>query len=189
MKKLIIASAITAGLFGASVSHADTVSQMIDTWDERSYAQAKLGFVDLGTSDDGIGVTGTFGMEAPEIYKDLAFEVDVLMTVVDGETTYPSSFGNTKVEASAFGFGGYAVANYRELPVDGLTPFFRLGLAYTSLDVTASNSVASADGEDDSFGLAYGLGLKYDLGNNLEALVGYTDTDVEVFNAGIGYRF
>lgn len=195
MKKILIVSAITAGMFGASVAQADTVSDLLNGWEDRSYAQAKLGFVDLGTNDDAIGVTGTFGLEAPSINKNLSFEIDVMKTLTDGESTYPSAFGSTKIEASAFGFAGYAVATYKELPVDGLAPYFRLGLAYTSIEVSAGNDLVSVDGETDGFGIGYGIGLKYDMGaqsaglKDFEVLVEFNSTDVDVLSAGVGYRF
>lgn len=193
MKKLIIASAVAAGMFGASLAQADTfagtVSHMADTWDERSYAQAKLGFVDLGTDDDGIGLTGTFGMDASEIHENLSFEVELMTTVVDGETTYQSSVGDAKVEASAFSLGGYAVGTFEQFAVAEIVPYARVGLAYTSVDMKASNSVASASGDDSDIGLGIGVGLKYEFADKLHGLVEFNSTDVDVMNAGIGYRF
>jgi opacity protein-like surface antigen len=195
LKKILIISAATAAMFGASIAQADMTAGLLDNWEDRSYAQAKLGFVDLGTSDDGMALTATAGLEAPSIHESLSFEVDVMKTLTDGESTYPSAFGSTKVEASAFGVGAYAVSTYKELPIEGLEPYFRLGLAYTSVDVSASNNLVSASGEASEFGIAYGAGLKYDLGAHVDALenvgvlVDFTSTEVDSMSLGVDYRF
>ena len=46
MKKLLIASAVTAGFLGSAVAHAD-VSTVLDGWQDRAYGQAKIGTTDM----------------------------------------------------------------------------------------------------------------------------------------------
>ena len=130
-----------------------------------------------------------YGLEAHQIHPLLSFEVELMKTLTDGESTYPSVYGNTKVEASAFGFGGYAVASYDQLPIENLVPYVRLGLAYTSVDVSAGNSLVNVSGEASDFGLAYSLGLRYEINSQFGALVDFTSTEVDVLNAGIQYNF
>ncbi|WP_166263535.1 outer membrane beta-barrel protein [Marinobacter caseinilyticus] len=186
MKKLIITSLATATLLGASSVQAKfNVDTILTNWEERSYAQAKPGFADVGLADSALTLTATAGLKTPSIHPNLAFEADLLTTIVDGESSFSTPVGNTTVKASVFGLGGYAVGNYYDLPVENLVPFVRAGLAYTSVDI--SSSYASASGS--SFGLGLGVGLRYSVDNRLNAIVDFTSTDVDVFSAGVQYSF
>lgn len=182
MKKIVWGS-VVAGIMSASVAQAETA--FLENWESRSYAQAKLGFADVGTSDDAIAFTGIFGLKTPDIHPMFSVEVELMKTLVDGETSITTLYGTSKVEVSAFGLGAYAVASYDQLPVENLVPYVRLGLAYTSAE--ASSGGYSADGSE--FGLGFSIGLRYDINEKIGVLVDYTSTEADILNAGIQYNF
>ena len=135
-------------------------------------------------------VTGVAGLRTPSIHPVLSFEADLTLSLTDAESSHSSSVGTTTVEASAFSMGAYAVASYEDFPIENLTPFARLGLAYSSVDVTASNSVASADGEDSEFGIGFSGGLRYTFNEQWAAVADYTSvSDIDVLNIGVQYDF
>lgn len=191
MKKTAIASAmIIATGFAATSAHAqDSATKLLDNWEERSYAQAKLGFADLGLNDDAMTLTGTYGLKMAHVHPQLSVEADVFFTLADAESEVSSSFGTTKAEASTFGFAGYLVGTYDQLSIEKLKPYVRVGLGYTSADVEVSNSMASASGDDSEFGLAYGIGARYDFTDNLGVLVEYNETEFDFMNVGVHYGF
>lgn len=190
MKKIIIASAVSAGLLGSAVAHAD-MSTILDNWQDRAYAQAKVGTTDiLGLDDNALTVTGVAGLNTPSIHPMLSFEADLTFTLADAESTYPSSVGSTKIEASAFSLGGYAVASYDKLPIENLTPFVRAGLAYTSVDVSASNGVASVDGDDSEIDLGLSAGVRYQINDQFGVVADYTTvSELDTLNLGVQYNF
>jgi len=189
LKKLLIASAVSASLLTSAVAHAETAS-ILDNWEQNAYAQVKVGMTDMGLSDDATTVTGVVGLNTPSIHPMLSFEADLTFTVADAESAYPSSIGTTTVEASAFSIGGYAVANFNQLGIENLTPFARIGLAYTSVDVTASNSYASASGDDSEFDLGLGAGLRYQMTDQFSAMVDYsTVSELDTLNLGVQFTF
>lgn len=189
MKKLLIASAITAGIFTAGVAQAETNS-ILDNWQERSYAQVKMGITDLGLSDDAITITGVAGLKTPSIHPMLSFEADATFTIADAETSVSGSWGTSKVEASAFSLGGYAVANFDQLPVENLVPFVRAGLAYSSYEVTASNSLASASADDSEIDLGLTAGIRYEFSDQFGVVADYTTvSELDTLNIGLQYSF
>jgi len=189
MKKLLIASAISAGLLGASVAHAETGS-VLDNWQENAYGQAKLGFTDMGLSDSAMTITGVAGLKTPSIHPMLSFEADLTFTVTDAETSVSSMAGNTKVTASAFSLGAYAVASYDQLSIENLVPYVRAGLGYTSVEVKASNAFVSASGDDSEIDLGLGAGVRYQINDQLGVLVDYTTISaLDTLNVGVQYSF
>lgn len=189
MKKIVIASAISAGLLGSAAAHAD-MSTILDNWQDRAYGQAKIGTTDMGLDDNALTVTGVAGLKTPSIHPMLSFEADLTFTLADAESTYSSSMGSSKIEASAFSLGGYAVASYDQLPIENLTPFVRAGLAYTSVDVTASNSVASVSGDDSEIDLGLTAGVRYQINEQFGVVADYTTvSELDTLNVGVQYNF
>lgn len=193
MKRTLLTSVVAAtAIFGASFASAQNSSVTDGTFDnmkERSYAQLKVGFADVGLDDSALTLTGTYGLELPNVHPMLSFEADMLLTLADGESEFKNIYGSTTVEASVFGLGGYLVGSYDELQVENLVPYVRVGLAYTSAEVEASNSVASASGDDSSIGLGLGIGARYQVADRIEILAEYNSTDVDVMNIGVHYEF
>jgi len=189
MKKLLIASAVTAGFLGSAAVQADT-SAIFDNWQDRAYVVGKLGTADLGLDDNAMTVTGVAGLHTPSIHPALSFEADLTLSLTDAESSLPSSMGSTTIEASAFSMGAYAVASYDQFPVENLTPFARLGLAYSSVDVTAANSVVSVSGETSEFGIGFTGGVRYTFSDQLSAVADYTSvSEIDVLNIGVQYDF
>lgn len=203
MKKLIIVSAVAvavaAGVLGSTVAQADTAA-ILDNWQERAYAQVKVGTADLGLSDNAMTLTGVAGLETPSIHPMLSFEADLTMTLTDAETSRSFSAGSVvrsaTIEGSAFSMGGYAVASFDQLPIENLTPFVRLGLAYTSIDYsysyngTGAGSGFGVDGEDSEFGLAFSGGVRYAFNDRFSAVADYTNvSDLDILNLGVQYNF
>lgn len=193
MKKTsALAAVVLVTGFGACAASAQDKSftgGLTDNWQERSYAQLKLGFADLGLSDSAMTLTGTYGLELAHIHPQLSAEADLLLTLADAESKFSSSMGSTTVEASVFGMGGYLVGSYDQLPVENLVPYARIGIAYTSAEVKASNGTASAAGDDSTFGLGLGIGARYSVNEQLGVLAEFNSTEYDVWNVGAHYKF
>ncbi|WP_166255985.1 porin family protein [Marinobacter salicampi] len=193
MKKVsALAAVVLVSGFGACAASAQEKSfteGLTDNWQERSYAQIKLGFADLGLSDDAMTLTGTYGIELAHIHPQLSAEADLLLTVADAESKISHYWGSTTVEASVFGMGGYLVGSYDQLPIENLVPYVRIGIAYTSAEIKASNGGASAGGDDSTFGLGYGIGARYNLNSQFGVVAEFSSTEYDVLNVGAHYKF
>lgn len=187
MKNALICSALCAAL-ASGVAHADnhgtSGSNGLTTNDlvANGYAEARLGFADMGLSDDAIVVAGTFGTALDQVLPGLGAEAELTLTAADAESSY---FGQT-LEASYFGLGGYATYTLDlDQQVKGLELLGRAGLVYVDADVDTAFGSAS----DSSIELGVGIGARYNLQNNL-AIVGRLDTyDIDVLSIGATYRF
>jgi len=188
LKKILLATAIAASAISApfaTAAEGDWSKDLTKNWKERSYAQVKLGFGDAGLSDNAMLLTGVYGLEMHQIHPMLSLEADLSFTIVDAE----SSMNGTTTEASVTEFGGYLVGSYNGLSLKELIPFARVGLVYSSYEVTARNSYVSASGDDSSIGLGFTVGARYVLSDELSVLVDYTSTELDTFNAGVSYKF
>lgn len=192
MKNALICSALCAAL-ASGVAHADnhgtSGSNRLTTNDlvANGYAEARLGFADMGLSDDAIVIAGTFGTSLDQILPGLGAEAELTLTAADAEQSYSDGFGNTyKFEASYFGLGGYATYTLDlDQQVKGLELLGRAGLVYVDSEVDTVGG--SASGSDIELGV--GIGARYNLQNNL-AIVGRFDTyDIDVMSIGATYRF
>jgi len=133
----------------------------------------------LGLDDNATVLTGVVGSNLDNVREGLAVEADLTMTLMDAE----SEFFGTSFEASYTKLGGYAVYNYPLVDVtEGLSIFGRGGLAYTSLDIESAS--------DSSIDLAFGLGAKYEIRDQIK-LTGQYDTyeSIDVFSIGAEYSF
>ncbi|SFM76979.1 outer membrane beta-barrel protein [Marinobacter pelagius] len=192
MKNALICSALCAAL-ASGVAHADnhgtSGSNGLTTNDlvANGYAEARLGFADMGLSDDAIVIAGTFGTSLDQILPGLGAEAELTLTAADAEQSYSDGFGNNyKLEASYFGLGGYATYTLNlDEQVKGLELLGRAGLVYVDAEVDTE----FGSGSDSSIELGVGIGARYNLQNNL-AIVGRFDTyDIDVLSIGATYRF
>jgi len=191
MKNALICSALCAAL-ASGVAHADnhgtSGSNGLTTNDlvANGYAEARLGFADMGLSDDAIVVAGTFGTALDQVLPGLGAEAELTLTAADAERS-DTVFGTTyKSEASYVGLGGYATYTLDlDQQVKGLELLGRAGLVYVDAEV----DTAFGSGSDSNIELGIGVGARYNLQNNL-AIVGRFDTyDIDVLSIGATYRF
>lgn len=191
MKNILVCSALSATLVTGLV-HADTHDTRGDAFTsqkliENGYAEARLGFADMGLDDSATVIAGTFGTSLAHVYPGLGAEADLTITAADAESDY---FGST-LEASYFSLGGYATYTYSlDKEIKGLEVLGRLGLTYTDAEASASNGSVSASASDSSIDIGLGIGARYNLRDNL-AIVGRYDTyeSIDVLSVGATFRF
>ena len=191
MKNALICSALLATMT-TGLAHADTHDNgagpmTAQSLIENGYAEARLGFADMGLDDSAVVIAGTFGTSLSHVYPGLGAEAELTITAADAESDY---FGS-KVEASYFALGGYATYTYSlDSEIKGLELLGRLGLTFTDADASASNGAASASASDSGLDIGLGIGARYNLRNNL-AIVGRYDTyeSIDVLSFGATYRF
>ncbi|TNE70978.1 MAG: hypothetical protein EP339_15460 [Gammaproteobacteria bacterium] len=192
MKNALVCSALCASLMsgianadnrGQSDSRALTTNDLINN----GYAEARLGFADMGLSDDAIVIAGTFGTSLDQFLPGLGAEAELTLTASDAETTVSDGFGNSvTVEGSYFGLGGYATYTLDLDPqVKGLELLGRGGLVYVNAE--ANTWAGSAD--DSSIELGIGIGARYNLQNNLAVVARFDTYDIDVLSFGATYRF
>lgn len=191
MKHVLIFTALSAALtpgFATADDHQSnpntvTAQRLI----ENGYAEARLGFADMGLDDSAMVLAGTLGTDLSQIYPGLGAEGELTITATDAESEY---FGST-IEASYFSLGGYATYTYSlDNEIKGLEVLGRLGLTYTDVEVSANNGSYSASADGSGIDIAVGVGARYALRDNL-AIVGRYDTyeSIDVLSFGATLRF
>lgn len=182
----------TSGMSDADWERGRGSSYSLLPWTAYGYAGLNLGRANWGDSCDGF--SGIFDCD-DTAFAGKIYTGGLISRMVGLEIGYvnfgrpDTAFGNWK----AHGINASIVAN---LPVDPVNIFARFGTTYGWTTTPAGAGLRS--GDDDGFGISYGLGIGFDVTPQFQVTAEWDrtrfnfindDEDLDMYTLGVRYKF